>query len=281
MRRVRVGQEQVPEYYHRVVFCHLIGFDIALPLDAEPVLPGEGEVRAAMRLLERVFRNYPRFFDAVVGDAQYLEAPLIRFCLGHNKHVVAVLKENNPSLLEDARGLIEHSEPELWQDSRSQILAWDIEGFRTDSLPESPLRVLHTEERRIRRIRMAGTWQTTTEQQSWWWATTIPCELLPTRPLWGAAHARWDIENDLFNMLVNHWHLDHCYKHDPIAILNFVLTLLIAYTLMQTFYHRNLKPQRRPRLTLIALTSQLYLSLGGPAIEAPWIGQLRQRSPPH
>ena len=281
MRKVKVRDQQVLEYYHRGVFCHLVGFEIALPLDGELILPGEAEVGAAMRLLERVFKNYPRFFDALLGDAEYLQAPLVNFCLAHKKHVLLVLKNNNPSLLEDARGLVEHTEPELWQDGRSRILAWDIEGFTTDTPVQVPLRVLHTEEERTRRTRVAGAWQQRTEQQHWWWATTIPCELMPTRRLWRAGHRRWDIENDLFNVLVTHWHLDHCYKHDPVAILNFILTLLLAYILVQAFYHRNLKPQRRRTLTLIALSCQLYLSLGGRPIEARWIGTLSERSPPN
>ena len=72
-RTVTVGKKEkkrkVTEYYHRGVVCHLIGFDLALPLDVEMIRPGEDEVGAAKRLLERVFRDYARFFDAVVGDA--------------------------------------------------------------------------------------------------------------------------------------------------------------------------------------------------------------------
>ncbi|MFH1665587.1 MAG: hypothetical protein ABIA77_05535 [Candidatus Omnitrophota bacterium] len=91
-RTITINGEEVTEYYHRVVVCYLIGFKIPLPLDVEPVLPGEGEVIAAKRLLERVFCKYPRFFDVVVGDALYMEAPFINFCLLHRKHVITVLK---------------------------------------------------------------------------------------------------------------------------------------------------------------------------------------------
>ena len=62
IRKITVKGEEVIEYYHRVVACHLIGFDLALPLDLEPILPGEGEVIAGKRLLERVFKNYSKFF---------------------------------------------------------------------------------------------------------------------------------------------------------------------------------------------------------------------------
>ena len=47
---------------------------MAVPLYMELIRPGEGEVIAAKRLLERVLQRYGRFFDPVVGDALYLEA---------------------------------------------------------------------------------------------------------------------------------------------------------------------------------------------------------------
>ncbi len=78
-RTITVKGKGVTEYYHRVVVCHLIGFDLALPLDLELILPGEGEVIAAKRLLKRVLRRYPRFFSGIVVDGLYLEAPFINF----------------------------------------------------------------------------------------------------------------------------------------------------------------------------------------------------------
>jgi hypothetical protein len=42
----------------------LIGQDLAIPLDVEFQRPGEGEVPAVNRLLQRVFGNCSRHFDA-------------------------------------------------------------------------------------------------------------------------------------------------------------------------------------------------------------------------
>jgi len=104
-RVLKIKDQDVIEYYHRAVVCHLIGFDLSVPLDAEPIGPGEGEVVAAERLLQRVFDRYCRFFDVVVADGLYLQSPFLNFCLQRGKHVIAVLKANNSSLLEDAKGL--------------------------------------------------------------------------------------------------------------------------------------------------------------------------------
>ena len=67
----------------------------------------------------------------------------------------------------------------------------------------------------------------------------------------------------IFNTLSQHWSLDHCYKHDPTAMVNFVLMLFIAFTLIQCFYERNLKePMRKVINSLIAMANQLYAGLG-------------------
>ena len=74
-------------------------------------------------------------------------------------------------------------------------------------------------------------------------------------------HQRWGIENRIFCTMAKHWGLDHCYHHEPTAILNFILILLIAHTLVATFHQRNLKPPLRRRLTLIGLTRQIFLGI--------------------
>ena len=79
------------------------------------------------------------------------------------------------------------------------------------------------------RRRRGGRWIEVTDRQDWWWATTLPASRVPTRTLWEIAHGRWEIENELFNTLVTHWSLNHCYKHDPTAIVNFILTLFIVF----------------------------------------------------
>ena len=70
-RTVKVDGEEVIEYYHRGVVFHLVGFPIAMPLDVEMIRPGEGEVIAAKRLLERALLHYGRFFDVALADAIY------------------------------------------------------------------------------------------------------------------------------------------------------------------------------------------------------------------
>jgi hypothetical protein len=270
-RKIKVKGEEVIEYYHRGVVCHLVGFDMAVPLDVELIRPGEGEVIAAKRLLERVIGNYGRFFDAVSGDALYLEAPFFNFCIEHGKHVVAVVKGDDRVLLQDAQGLFASMKPGLWNEPGRLIQFWDAEGFTSAEGVKVTLRVLRSEESTTKRRRIAKQWIETVEDHHWLWATTIPLSQLPTRQLWEVGHRRWDIENDLFNTLSTHWAMDHCFRHEPTAIVNFVLTLFIAFVLLQSFYLRNLKPQRRIHLTLIGLSNELHLSVMLLATPSPWL----------
>jgi len=262
----------VVEYYHRGVVCHLLGHDLAVPLDVELLRPGEGEETAAKRLLERVFGHYGRFFEVVVGDALYLDAPFINFCLDHHKHAIVTIRGDHRLLLQDAQGLFSQQTPGQWTTGNGRVQFWDVEGFTSAEGVNKPLRVLHTIETTHRRQRMARQWQEIEDSKSWYWATTLSQRQLSTTRLWRAGHARWDIENDCFNTLGTYWGLNHCYKHDPTAVVNFTLTLFIVFVLMQCFWLRNLKPQRRIQLTLIALARELDRTLSG--CQAPWHRQL-------
>ncbi len=259
-----MDDQEVTEYYHRGVVCHLIGQDLAIPLDVEFQRPGEGEVPAAKRLLERVFANYPRYFDAVVGDGLYFEAPFINFCREHHKHLIMVVKGDHRLLLQDAQGLFsQRAADDQWTEGRRTVQYWDDEGFTSAEGVTEPLRVLHTEETEQRRERIAGPWKNTAQTSSWYWATTFSPRQLPARSFWRAGHWRWDIENGCFNTTSTHWGLDHVFKHEPTAIVNFVLTLFLAFVLLQCFWRRNLKPPFRDRFTLIGLAAELYAALAG------------------
>jgi hypothetical protein len=66
-----------------------------------------------------------------------------------------------------------------------------------------------------------------------------------------------------FNSTSTHRGLDHVFKHEPTAIVNFVLTLFLAFVLLQCFWRRNLKPPFRDRFTLIGLAAELHAALAG------------------
>ncbi len=148
------------QYYHRFTVFELIGKDFYLPLDAEPVLPGDDEVASAMRLLARVLANHPRCFDVLTCDAIYLRPSMIDMVLAAGKHLVATLKDNQPGLLAEARVLLPNEPPEILElcdvpgksDRRAQLRQTD--GFITDTI-QTPLRIVHSHETGIRHERIA------------------------------------------------------------------------------------------------------------------------------
>jgi hypothetical protein len=54
-RKIKVGDKEVTEYYHRGVVCHLVGFELAIPLDAELIRLGENEVCGSEVLKRHTF----------------------------------------------------------------------------------------------------------------------------------------------------------------------------------------------------------------------------------
>ncbi len=90
-RRIQRSDGEQLQYYHRQVTLQLLsdapaaspfniqGEPLPLLLDAEPQLPGEDELAAAKRLLERVLAAYPRAFDVVLADALYAAATFVNF----------------------------------------------------------------------------------------------------------------------------------------------------------------------------------------------------------
>lgn len=270
-RRLVIQGKKVTEYYHRgVVFC-LVGLRAAIPLDVEMLRPAEGELTAAHRLLKRVVKSYGRFFRVVLADALYFNAPFFNLCLALGKDVITVLKDKDRVLSQDAQGVFSLMAPKVWKEKHRKIRAWDTEGFTTAEGIQKPLRVLRTEEIITRRRRQKEGWVIEKKTHHWEWVTTLPAAQVSTRLLWQIGHTRWEIENDLFHTLTTHWSLDHCFKHEPTAIVNFILTLFIAFVLLQSFYLGNLKPQRRAHLTLIGLALELYLGLATMDSPAPWL----------
>ena len=250
VRKVATRQGERILYYHRIVAAQIIGGPLALPLDIEPILPGEDEVAASSRLLERVCRVFPKAFEVVTVDGLYVRAAFFNLAQSHNKHVIAVLKGERRELLQDATSLFEHAEPTLkWKDGSAKYAVWDDEGFLTWQSVKCSVRVVQSVEQKVEKKRP------TTKR--WVWVTTMPRQTASTETIWRIGHARWDIENRFFNEAVCYYALDRAYKHDPNAILFMVLTLMIGLTLVNAFYLLNIKPEKRCSLNKKSLTEQL------------------------
>lgn len=243
-RTVRTAQGERTQYYHRLVAATLLCGGERLPLDCEMQRPGEDEVACALRLLERLLRQYPRAFDVVVADGLYLRADFFNAVTAAGKAVIAVLKDERRDLLQDARPLFEGPPHARLRHGKADCDCWDLEGFRSWEGLDRPVRVVRSLERSgLRRQRDGRREENVSE---WIWATSLPKDRLRTEGILRFGHGRWAIENEGgFNALVNDWHADHVYKHTLNALLAFWLMTLLVFNLFFAFLHRNLKPIRR------------------------------------
>jgi hypothetical protein len=231
------------QFYHRYVMAVLLHRDGAVLMDVEPQYPGEDEMAAALRLLDRALRAYPRAFNLVGGDALYQNPKFCQLALDHGKHFIAVLKNENRDLLVDARSLMADQAPRVRRTKTTRYEWWDIEGFTTWTQLGHPVRVVRSLETRT--VRRQRTRKPQTQTSEWLWATSLPKTLAPTRLVVEIGHGRWVIENEGFNQLVNEWHADHVYKHDLDAMVGLWLLLGLAYNLFTVWLARNVAPALR------------------------------------
>jgi len=270
-RWVMVGGQMVLEYYHRVVVFEIVSTHPGVLVDLEPIGAGEDEVAAAQRLAERVLKRYPQICDVVVADGAYQEAPFFRKIRALGKHVVAVLKDERRELFKDADGMLRHQPPGQTIEEehlhrgkvvrRVIIRLWDFTDLETWPQLGSSARVIRCVVETTKRTKRGTQWVMETTENCWWWATTLTPQQAGAEEIMRMGRRRW-VEENSFNELVCHWAMDHRFKHEPNAIVTFLLTLFIAHFLQHLFYARGLQPEARLKLTTcLALAEELHSGL--------------------
>jgi hypothetical protein len=252
-REVKTATGVATQFYHRVVTACWVDINLPVAIDIEPIRPGEGEVVAARRLLQRLLANYGRLIDVFAADALYLEAPFCRDVLAAGKHFVVVMKQEARDLFQDADRLRKLTEPTLAAEEHATSRTWDLPDLTTFTTLGAPVRVVWVEEQR-RKVRIvAGQPQTEIQLSTWVWVTSLPQSAIsaPTIARWG--HHRWDIENRAFNELSTLWSMDHCFVHNTNATLALLLTMALALATTALFFERNIKAAARRHLTRSSL----------------------------
>jgi hypothetical protein len=250
-RTLASGQTQ---FYHRNVTLMLLCGSppgrpaVRLLLDLEPQRAGEAELATALRLLKRVLAAYPRAFDVVLADALYAAAPFLNFLWLHGKDALVVLKDERRDAYQDAAGLWNRQPPQRGSHDSRSCLWWDIPDLLSWPEVKGTTRVVRSEESWM--VKRQLTQQVTQQQASWIWLTTLSVAQARTVQIVRLAHRRWDMENCGFHELVNGWHADHVYRHEPQAIECFLLLAFLAYNLFHAFFALNLKPEIRRGRTI-------------------------------
>jgi hypothetical protein len=261
----------VVEYYHRYVFAQINGPRINVLLDLEPIRPGEAEAQAALRLLGRLRRVYGvRFFDAITLDAWYVQGPFLKAVdkLGWMWQVV--LKQERMEVLQEARQLSQAKTPEeqFYDETRDrEVHLWKVEDLNFSESYPRPVWVVHSQENWTEKKIVGGKKISQSKQSDWWW---VLCEKLrgyALRMTYHAGHRRWGIENKAFNELTQYYHLEHCYHHEPTAMLAQMLILMLGFVLFSAFAVLHSQLVRLEQITMKALAHALDLALEE---DLPW-----------
>lgn len=259
-RTIHTTKGDKTQYYHRNVTAVLLCRDFLVLLDLEPQRPCEEEVATATRLTERVLRSYPRAFELIIADGLYTRPNFFKLASSYGKEVLTVLKDERRDLLQDALGLFKNEEATVIQHGRVKRQYWDIEHFNSWPQVGREVRVLRSVETTTIRRQLSK--QEEQETSDWMWVTTLSQQKACSETVINFGHARWDIENKELNELVNDWHVDHIYKHDPVAIEAFWLIIMLAYNLFHAFINLNLKPELRYKHTCLhwarVIAAELY-----------------------
>ena len=249
---------EVTEYYHRQVYAQMHGPDMSVVLDLEPIRPGEEECAPALRLLGRMRRLYgPRFFDVVTVDAWYANGPFIKAVQKLGWGVVAVLKQERYEVYQESTALALQQEPQLWAWGQRQVCARQVSDLPFTDPAIGAVRVVLAEETWEQTQRVAGRKEVVTQKSHWRWLATRELDGYGIQTIWHIGHQRWGVENHAFNELTQHYHLEHCPHHEPVALVAWLLILVGAFNLFEAFVRLNGSLWRASQVTLQEIARQL------------------------
>jgi hypothetical protein len=294
VRRAGVKTEQV-QYYHRAVGCQIVSGPCKPFLGLEWLQPGEGEDTAALRLLHRLPDLYgSRFFDILLLDALYAQAPVLRLAEATGWELVVILKQNQRDLYQSAVRLFAHRPADASGTDRREGKSYEFQIWDTEGLPFSadhpqPVRVVRSEEKLTQNHYRRGEIQPETTEHEWLWITTLNAQAFPGTVVRQLGHARWKQENNGWNDLTQNWAFKHDFLHacrhrpnnssvdgvrQPVAnrgLAAVSLILLLAFNLCSTFLHCHSKLFRRYPMSTVEVARQLRLSVSKlpPNIRAP------------
>ena len=260
------GQKQtVIEYYHRYVFAQINGPQLNVLLDVEPIRPGEGEAEAALRLLGRIRRVYGvRFFDAVTIDSWYVQGPFLQAVEKLGWEWIVVLKQERMEVFQEARALRAAQKPalEFYDEMRDrQVQLWEVNDLDFSESYGAKVRVVHSQEQWIQQRVVGGKKTPQPQSSDWWWMVSEGLRGYPVGVVYAGGHRRWGIENKAFNELTQFYHLEHCYHHEPVAMLAQMLILLLGFVLFSAYALLHSQRVRLGQVSLKELAHDLDLAL--------------------
>ena len=99
------------------------------------------------------------------------------------------------------------------------------------------------------------------QTSDWWWLASEKLRGYRSRLVYEAGHRRWGIENKAFNELTQFYHLEHCYHHEPVAMLAQMLILILGFVLFSAYALLHSQQVRLGQVSLKELAHDLDLAL--------------------
>lgn len=242
-------EKEVTEYYHKYVVCQIILCSVPAIIDLEPVMPGEGELTAAKRMIKRILQEQSSRVEVFCFDALYLDSGLLNMLEQKNKYWITVLKQENRDAYKEIDRLLPSTKPIKMELDRRRVTLWDMHELVAWDNLDKPFRAVISDEKqyqwRINPITRKKEKAVIVSQ--WRWLTNMPSEC-SAKMIYHFGHARWNIENRGFHDLATNCRFDHPFHHHPTALLAMMWIIVIAFNLFYTFFKKNLKPQLRAKI---------------------------------
>jgi len=218
----------VPEYYHQAVALVWVSGAIPFVIGGEVLKPGEGELTAALRLLDRLLPRLGKSLDLVLGDALYGCRPFFKAVCGAGLEGLAI--SSGKTEMDQEIELLMQTDPPR-RVAGMEVALWEMESEAWSAELKRLLRVIHCERRYD-----APAWKH--ERQQLRVVTSVPVEILPAGQGWKVGRSRWGIENGTFNTLTRDYALTHNYHHSVPALLALLAMRAFACFLVLA-YHRH------------------------------------------
>ncbi len=253
---------EVIEYYHRHVYAQMNGPDFSVVLDLEPMRPGEEEAAAALRLLGRLRRLYGvRFFDVVTVDAWYTTGPFLRAVDKLGWGVVSVLKQERYEVYQETTTHAASAAPLRWKHDGRAIELREVKDLDFTQPERGKVRVVLSDETWKEVKIQGGERQSEAKSSHWRWLTTGRLDGVPGKVIWQIGHRRWGVENHAFNELTQYYDLEHCVRHEAVAMEVWLLIRVLGFILFELYAKLHCQTIRQGGQTLKDLRDDLFLAL--------------------
>lgn len=235
------------QYYHRISVVSIVSGAFPVPVGLRFQRKGETEVECTLALLKELTGILGRrFFDLLVGDAIYLQAPFVKAVEEMGFDWVFNLKANQPELLAEAERVTGGRPDRMISGPDEELSVWDGGEVYWPAADRS-VRVVKTVRRQsVTRVAVQGTKggkkrrvkEKVVEEATNFYASNLG----GVSPLFlhQVGRSRWSIDTEVFQVMAREGNLKrpsiHQGHHRALVVLTMIR--LLAYLLAMVFYHR-------------------------------------------